>query len=150
MTNNSRAEHDAFIDFWNALGRALNDAIAANVPRNDIASVMHDLACFLEEGELLAKSVERGKMTRLGRTFTKGRRPGSGSPIRRAVARLLRTDRTLKPRTLWAMLADDPPRGWTFRANRLGKYIEGPRASDGMRYARFQNIAKEERDKLNK
>lgn len=82
-----------------------------------------------------------------GRKFKAGRKPGTGGPIRKAIAKALKRDRTLTPRTLWAMLADSPPRGWEFCENHAGKYAAGSKGRN-MSYKRFQNVAKEERDKL--
>lgn len=84
-----------------------------------------------------------------GHAFKQGRKLGSVSPIRKAIARLLKKKSDMKPRELWAALADNPPRGWQFLDNRAGKYIEGPKASDGMSYKHFSGIAKKERDKRN-
>ncbi len=79
--------------------------------------------------------------------FLTGRKPGTGGPIRKAIARLLKKNPDPKPRELWAALKNNPPRGWSFCDNLQGKYIEGPRANTGMSYARFCNIASEERGK---
>jgi hypothetical protein len=105
---------------------------------NSVISAWHATQKFLQVQKLALR----------GRKFELGRKPGSAGPIRRAIVRALKCDPSLKPRDLWAMLADAPPRGWTFRENRVGKYIEGPKGGQGMSYARFQNVAKEERDKL--
>ena len=86
-------------------------------------------------------------LAEIGELFRKGRKKSSGGPIRRAIERALNRDRTLKPRTLWRMFTDDPPRGWTFCDNRQGKYAAGPQGGN-MSYRRFSNVAKEERDKL--
>jgi hypothetical protein len=88
------------------------------------------------------------KLALHGRKFKLGRKLNTEGPIRRAIARVLKREGVLKPRELWGMLADNPPRGWTFHVNRLGKYIEGPKAGQGMSYAHFSNVSKEERDKL--
>lgn len=63
--------------------------------------------------------------------FKQGRKPGTGGPIRKAIARLLKK-KPLKNAEIWQALSLNPPRGWQFLENRLGKYIEGPRAEDGM------------------
>jgi hypothetical protein len=110
---------------------------------------------FKQEWDSLTSAVRAMQKARqvqelalLGRKFVLWHKPKRGGPIRRAIARALTRDPTLKPRALWARLADNPPRGWTFHDNRQGKYIEGPKGGQGMSYARFQNVAKEERDKL--
>lgn len=82
-----------------------------------------------------------------GRKFVAGRKPNTGGPIRKAIARLLKRQR-MSNSTLWDALASRPPRGWTFLDNRQGKYCEGPKAGEGMNYARFCNVASEERGKL--
>jgi hypothetical protein len=84
----------------------------------------------------------------LGEKFRRGRRVNTGGPIRKAIALALKRDQDMKPREIWAALAANPPRGWAFNENRLGRYIEGPKASDGMKYARFSNICNEERAKI--
>lgn len=84
-----------------------------------------------------------------GKKFTAGRKPGTGGPIRKAIARLLKKDRAMKPRDVWRELAANPPRGWAFcETPRLGKYIEGPKGGQGMGYPHFSNACKEEKDKL--
>jgi hypothetical protein len=82
-----------------------------------------------------------------GQKFSAGRKSGTGGPIRRAIAALLKKNPTMRPRELWATLSKRPPHGWTFCDNRLGRYIEGPKAQS-MSYGRFSNVCKEERDKL--
>jgi hypothetical protein len=83
-----------------------------------------------------------------GEKFTTGRKPGSGGPIRKAIARLLKRHPDFRPRELWQKIAAHPPRGWSFHESpRLGKYIEGPKGQN-MNYGRFSNVCKEERDKL--
>lgn len=80
-----------------------------------------------------------------GRKFP-GRKPGSGSPIRKAVVKVMqKPPKPTKPAAVWAVLSAKPPKGWTFFDNRQGKYIEGPKASDGMEYRRFQNLVAEVR-----
>ncbi len=83
-----------------------------------------------------------------GEKFIQGRKPNTGTPIRKAIARELKKNPNLKPRELWLLLASKPPKGWAFCDNDLGKYIEGPR-EEGMKYSRFSAVCKEERDKLN-
>ena len=83
-----------------------------------------------------------------GIKFRKGRKVNSGGPIRKAIARELNKNPSLKPRQLWEILASKPPKGWEFFDNSAGKYIEGPKGGEGMGYARFSEVCKEERDKL--
>lgn len=80
----------------------------------------------------------------LGKKFTAGRKVGAVGPIRKAIAKMLKKNPKVKNAELWVTLSDSPPKGWDFRANRIGKYIEGPHG-DGMNYQRFCNIASEER-----
>ena len=82
-----------------------------------------------------------------GKKFTAGRKPNSGGPIRKAIAKLLKKDPAAKNPVLWKALSDAPPRGWTFFDNRVGKYCEGP-GSASMNYGRFCNVTSEERGKL--
>lgn len=79
-----------------------------------------------------------------GKKFRAGRRPNTGGPIRKAIARALAKNPAMHTRELWTAIAARPPRGWTFCNNRAGEYIEGPRARN-MSYRRFGNIASEER-----
>ena len=83
-----------------------------------------------------------------GRPFKKGRKANTVSPIRRAIRRALKANPTLKNAQLWAQIGKAPPKGYTFQDNRLGKYIEGPSAGSDMSYARFRNVASEERKAL--
>jgi hypothetical protein len=82
----------------------------------------------------------------------KGRRPGEGrGPIRKAIVRVWRgpfEGRTeVEPIDMWSFFAERPelvPRGWKFcETTKLGKYIEGPKAKDGISYKRFQNLVRE-------
>lgn len=80
----------------------------------------------------------------LGEKFTAGRKPGAVTPIRKAIAKVLKKNPNAKNAELWITLSDNPPRGWSFCDNSVGKYIEGPKGA-GMNYQRFCNIASEER-----
>jgi hypothetical protein len=85
----------------------------------------------------------------VGEKFSKGRKLGTGGPIRKAIARLLKKNPLLKNVELWNMLASRPPRGWQFYDRpKIGRYIEGPKGGDGMSYARMRTVAAEERRKL--
>lgn len=98
---------------------------------------MPGLADFL--GSLLSNSYP---LAHVGKKFKpKGRGMG---PIRKAIARLLKRNPGMKNAALWEALSANPPRDWEIRDNNLGKYIEGPKAAN-MNYARFCNVAAEER-----
>jgi hypothetical protein len=77
--------------------------------------------------------------------FSAGRKRGTGSPIRKAIADELKRDPRLSTADLWSKISLAPPRGWTLYDNRIGKYAEGPKAGQNMSYARFSNVASEER-----
>lgn len=83
-----------------------------------------------------------------GEKFTRGRRSGTGGPIRKAIARLLKNNPELNNKILWNAIKDKPPRRWQVFENSLGKYIEGPTPDKNMAYRRFINVAAEERKKL--
>lgn len=83
-----------------------------------------------------------------GRVFDKGRKPGTGSPIRKAIARLLKGDAAMKNATIWKRIKAMPPKGYTLLDNAQGKYIDGPAVMYDMGYERFCNVASEERGKL--
>ena len=80
-----------------------------------------------------------------GVKFKQGRKPNTSGPIRKAIVRLLAASPDMKNAELWGAIKAKPPRGWKVCDNRVGKYIEGPKASDGMNYARFCNVASEAR-----
>ena len=75
----------------------------------------------------------------------KGRKPGSGSPIRKAIARLLANNPKMENPELWARLGANS--GWRVYDNRVGKYIEAL-GGQSMNYRRFRNVASEERARL--
>lgn len=84
----------------------------------------------------------------LGKKFKIGRKPQTGSAIRKTIAKLLKNDPTMENPELWAAVAKKPPKEWTAYDNHVGKYLEGKKASDSMGYARFCNVCGEERKKL--
>ncbi|MHB1246176.1 MAG: hypothetical protein ACYCY1_11440 [Sulfuriferula sp.] len=85
----------------------------------------------------------------VGKSFTAGRKPGTGSPVRKEIAKLLKADPTLKNPSLWSAIASKPPRGWTACDNHAGKYLEGPKAGQNMDYkGRFCTVCGEERKKI--
>jgi hypothetical protein len=79
-----------------------------------------------------------------GKRFTEGRKPGTGSPVRKAIAKLLKANPLLKTPAIWEILKSKPPRNHHFLDNRLGKYIKGPNSAN-MNYERFCNVCSEER-----
>lgn len=86
---------------------------------------------------------------RKGRKFPPGRKPGARGPVGKAIRAALQSDPTLTNADLWERIKARPPRGWrAFESTRLGKYFEGPTAADTTSYARFRNIAAEERKGL--
>ncbi|HEV8647797.1 MAG TPA: hypothetical protein VGR01_19760 [Burkholderiales bacterium] len=144
-----------------------NECTAAGIERfipagSEHPSAIDALRCIAEAREAateakqtwwMLEAVARAKDYQLfddavrGEKFTPGREPGSYGPIRQAMARLLTKNPGMKNSDLWNALAGNPPRGWTFQENRVGKYIEGPTAGEGMDLPRFRNIAWEERRK---
>ena len=124
-----------------AAARRLRTAIAE---KNWIAAERADAAA--NTTYLRMRLLYMGPLAQHGKKFP-GRKVGSYAPIHKAIARLLK-QRPIKNLQLWDTLKSRPPRGWTFFDNSQGKYIEGPKASDGMNYSRFRNIASEERKKL--
>ena len=105
------------------------------------------IRALLERAEFLEYQASAAPLADHGRKFP-GRKPGSGGPIRKAIARLLKASPTMENPELWAAVASKPPKGWTAFDNSQGKYLEGPAASDGMNYRRFCNVCSEERGKL--
>lgn len=88
-----------------------------------------------------------GEQARHGQVFKDGgRKLGTGSPIRKEVARLLKKNPAMKNPELWEAVKAKPPKGWQAFENRVGKYIEGPKM-DNMGYGRFCNVCGEERKK---
>ena len=84
-----------------------------------------------------------------GKKFTQGRKQDTGSAIRKAIAKALKKNPALKNAELWNGLSLKPPKGWEFFDNGLGKYTERLKAPiRGQSYARFCNVASEERKKL--
>lgn len=84
----------------------------------------------------------------LGNKFTNGRKPGTGGPIRNAIAEILNENHDMKNPELWQEVTAKPPRGWIAYDNRQGKYFEGPTVDDHMGQRRFFTVCGEERKKL--
>jgi hypothetical protein len=119
---------------------ALQACIANNIPLMEAKLQGLHMACRAA-GMLPA--------AKIGSKFTRGRKPGSSGPIRKAIARLLAKTPTMKNAELWQSIEAKPPRGWRVFDNAVGRYIEGPKAGDGMAHERFCTVASEERKKLN-
>lgn len=88
-------------------------------------------------------------LKRSGEVFTNGRKAGTSGPIRKAIAKFLKADPTLKNPAMWRAVSSNPPRGWTAYDNAAGKYLEGPIAGQNMDYkGRFCTVCGEERKKI--
>lgn len=117
-----------------------HDALQAFKAGNFSLSEAHTRA--LDNACRIAGMLEAAKT---GAKFQLGRKSLTGGPIRKAIARLLAKSPGMKNPELWEAIKMKPPRGWQVFDNRAGKYIEGPKSSKGMNYARFCNVAAEER-----
>lgn len=117
---------------------------AARQDINELAHIKYALS--LPDNECL--EMLAGTLASTGKTFREGRKINSVGPIRKAIAREVGKNPSLMPRHLWKILASKPPKGWEFFDNSAGKYIEGPKGGEGMGYAHFSAVCKEERDKL--
>lgn len=105
----------------------------------------HNLIEQIKHGEIEAalKAIIPDAIT--GIKFRPGRKPGSGGPIRKAIAKHLSKNNQLKNPELWEAIKNKPPRGWTaYESPKLGKYLEGPGLKN-MNYERFCNVCGEER-----
>lgn len=83
-----------------------------------------------------------------GTKMRMGRKVGTPGVIRKAIAKLLNKNPTMKNADIWAALTNKPPKGYAFHDNRQGKYIEDAHGQTVMAFARFRNVASEERHKL--
>ncbi|MBU6995914.1 hypothetical protein [Ferrovum myxofaciens] len=80
--------------------------------------------------------------------FITGRKLGTGSPIRKCIAKHLRKTPSMTNESLWDAVKENPPNGFTVCDNRAGKYIEGPAKFHNMNFERFCNVCAEERKAL--
>lgn len=115
--------------------------ILGNLTEDELRKILTERAEAVEEAAMLRPMAEHGKKF-------PGRKPNSGGPIRKAIARLLKNNPALANPELWAQIKDRPPRGFSVIDNSRAKLIDGPAADDGMRYRRFCNVCGEERRKL--
>lgn len=113
------------------------------------AQAIHELAHVryaIAQGKRDGLRVIAGKQAMQGQAFLDGRKPGTGGPIRKAIRRLLAKDPTMKNPQLWSAIKANPPKGWEARDNKVGRYLDGPKAAN-MNYQRFCNVAAEERSR---
>lgn len=90
-----------------------------------------------------------GDQAEHGQLFKDGRKPGSGGPIRKAIAKLLAKAPTMRNPDLWEAIKNKPPKGWqAYESARLGKYLEGPTTKKEMGYGRFCTVCGQERKKV--
>lgn len=134
---------DSMADKWMVPG-TVKDSGAFIHAVNELAHIKYALS--LPDNECL--ELLAGTLAATGKTFREGRKVNSVGPIRKAIAREVGKNPSLMPRYLWAILARKPPKGWEFFDNSEGKYIEGPKGGEGMKYAHFSAVCKEEKDKL--
>ncbi|BAN35023.1 hypothetical protein SCD_n01194 [Sulfuricella denitrificans skB26] len=92
-------------------------------------------------------SIVSMKFAPIGIKFTRGRKPNTVSPIRKAIAKLLKANSAIKNPEIWESMKHKSPRGWTACDNHLGKYFEGPE-NKNMNYERFCNVCSDERKKI--
>jgi len=110
------------------------------------ASGDYEAAGRIFRGHMMSRA-EQIKFIPLGMKFSRGRKKGAGGPIRKAVAKLLKANPSMKNPQLWEAIKAKPPKGWGALENRLGKYLEGP-GNASMSYQRFCNVCSEERKKI--
>ncbi|MDO8262194.1 MAG: hypothetical protein Q7T21_03105 [Gallionella sp.] len=137
---------------WHGLYRLGDDALARSkeaAEKGDMTALMDAQASFALVRDALQKLRPLGDLAFLARKFKMGRKPSTGSPIRKAIAKVLKENPDFKNPDLWAKLSANPPKGWNFFNNRAGRYIEGPNfAEDHMVYRRFCTVCGEERKNL--
>ena len=69
-------------------------------------------------------------MAEHGQKF-QGKKPNSGGPIRKAIARLLAKNPALTNPELWAEIKGKPPRGFYVIDSGSSKFIDGPTRKTG-------------------
>ena len=83
-------------------------------------------------------------LSRTGKKFVSGRKPGAAGPVRLAIRRYLKRQPQARAAQIWAALSAKPPKGMAFYDNRLGKYIETEGQPD-TQYRQFANLVSMER-----
>jgi hypothetical protein len=86
-------------------------------------------------------------LSKTGKKFVSGRKPGSIGPVRQAIRRHLKRQPQANAAQIWAALSVKPPKGMTFYDNRLGKYIESDNHPE-TQYRQFANLVSFERKLL--
>jgi hypothetical protein len=119
-----------------------------------IEKALHKAASgdFESAGRFLREYLKCGavslKYIPIGVKFTRGRKKNTGSPIRKAIAKLLKANPAMRNPELWEAIKIKPPKGWVvYESVKLGKYIEGPKL-ENISHRRFCNICGEERKKI--
>lgn len=84
----------------------------------------------------------------VGEKFTQGRKPGSASPLRLAVRRIVKRNPKAKAAEVWAALKAKPPRGIVFHDEWGGDRYVKTEGHGRTEYRRFLNIVSEERNAL--
>ncbi len=126
-----------------ALHQATRDLHAAFC-RADWVEWRHAIARF-NLALMTLKALHLHPLAIRGQRFNEGRKHGTGGPIRKEIAKLLRRNPALKNPELWAAITNSPPRGWAYITT--GKRLEGRTSKDHMELGRFFNICGEERRK---
>jgi len=112
----------------------------------ELAHLRHAIHLGKDNGLLLLAGAQASH----GQRMMDGRRPGTTGPIRKAIAKLLKSNGGMKNAEIWRAIRSTPPKGWRVCENvRYGKYIEGP-GGRNMAYARFCNVCADERRELKK
>ncbi|MBS0323745.1 MAG: hypothetical protein JSR19_07830 [Proteobacteria bacterium] len=111
---------------------------------------------FEAAGKLLREHMIAGavalKFVPIGVKFSQGRKPGTGGPIRKAIAKLLAKNPAMKNPDLWEAIKKKPPKRWSAEEHPYYGFepeLRGPnRETDHMSYRRFCTVCGEERKKV--
>lgn len=137
---------------WHGLYRLGDEALARSkdgAEKGDMKSFFAAQKSFELVRDAMQKIRPLEALAFHARQFKLGRKSGTGGPIRKAIAKVLKKNPHFKNPDLWVALSANPPKGWQFFNNRAGQYIEGPNfAEDHMIYRRFCTVCGEERKKI--
>lgn len=122
----------------------LRGAIDDNSAPQMIAALSMLLACEVLEGGYVIKFESLQPLAIEGNKFRVGRKPGTQSPLRKLIAKLLKKNPKLKNKELLELVKSKPPKGYTYCENRYGKYFEG-KDNKTTEIRRFNNICSEAR-----